>query len=244
VLLNLPRLTSFLEAASKATTMDRQTSLSDLRTLASQLRGLDPKRVAFLTAPIANRAYDPTGQTVNGNRVLLDDVQGGLLWQSIIDDRPAAKPSVAGAPASTAGMRTITVPPRSISVRVVNGVGKAGLAGTVSSSLGAQGFTITSLGSTSGTVVTDSVVRYGPGQSAAALTVAAAVPGAVVQPDSTLGASLELVLGTNYHGVTTAQVGQQVPAPGMVVAGNRSTTAAAPTVSPQPSSNANQNTCV
>lgn len=246
VLLNVPRLTKFLEAASKATTMDKQTSLSDLRTLATQLRGLDPKRVAFLTAPIANRAYDPSGTTVNGNRVLLDDVQGGVLWQSIIDDMPAAKPTAAapgGAP-STSPARTVTVPPQQVSLRVLNGVGTAGLAGTVANSLSAQGFTITSTGNgDGGSGVTGSVVRYSPGQAAAALTVAAAVPGAILQQDSTLGTSVLLVIGDNYQGVKVVQVGQAVSVPKTAASGS-SAAASTAGASPQPSTSADQNTCV
>src|SRR5262249_16569365 len=76
ILFNPVQLTRFLEAASRSVTLDRQTTLGDLRLLAGQLRGLDPKRVAFLTAPIANRDYDPTGQkATGGGRVLLDPPQ-------------------------------------------------------------------------------------------------------------------------------------------------------------------------
>jgi hypothetical protein len=41
---NPARLTSFLDAATRAITVDKGTTFSDLRTLASSLQGLDPKR--------------------------------------------------------------------------------------------------------------------------------------------------------------------------------------------------------
>ena len=61
-LLNNPaRLTGFLDATTKAITADDHTSFGDLRNLASSLHGLNPKRVVFYTAPIANRDYSPPG---------------------------------------------------------------------------------------------------------------------------------------------------------------------------------------
>lgn len=91
------RLTGFLDAVTRAITVDKGTSFGDLRTLARSLHGLDPKRVAFYTAPIADRDYTPPG-TSGGGKVRLDDAKGRALYQSIIDDttrRPGtpARPS-------------------------------------------------------------------------------------------------------------------------------------------------------
>lgn len=87
-LLNNPsRLTGFLDATTKAITADNHTSFGDLRTLASSLHGLNPKRVVFYTAPIANRDYAPPGYS--GGKVLLDAHKGAVLYGSIIDDTTA-----------------------------------------------------------------------------------------------------------------------------------------------------------
>lgn len=86
MLSNPARLTSFLDAATRAITIDRGTSFGDLRTLASSLQGLDPKRVSFYTAPIANADYTPPGTDMTG-RVLLDDHLGRVLYDSVIEDR-------------------------------------------------------------------------------------------------------------------------------------------------------------
>lgn len=85
MLSNPARLTSFLNAATKAITVDRGTTFGDLRTLASSMQGLDPRRVTFYTAPIADPNYTPPGTTMTG-RVLLDDVQGRALYDSVIHD--------------------------------------------------------------------------------------------------------------------------------------------------------------
>ena len=94
LLVNPVALTRFLNAATKSLTLDRHTSLGDLKKLADQLRDLDPKRVSFLTAPIANPAYNPPGFPPpppgrGGSKVLLDQVAGRKLWDSIINDKPA-----------------------------------------------------------------------------------------------------------------------------------------------------------
>jgi len=106
------RLTHFLDAATKAVTVDKDTTFDDLRTLASSLRGLDPKRVAFYTAPIADANYAPPGTDYTG-KVKLDEVKGRALYQSIIDDRPAPSTSSTGSrgdrPNRTAAQRTCSL---------------------------------------------------------------------------------------------------------------------------------------
>jgi LCP family protein required for cell wall assembly len=86
VLTNPARLTAFLDAATKAITIDTGTTFGDLRTLASSLQGLDTKHVTFYTAPIANPDYTPPGTSMTG-RVLLDTTQGRALYDSVIEDR-------------------------------------------------------------------------------------------------------------------------------------------------------------
>jgi LCP family protein required for cell wall assembly len=85
MLTNPARLSSFLNAATKAITVDTGTSFGDLHTLASSMQGLDPKRVTFYTAPIANQNYSPPGTTMTG-RVLLDAAKGRVLYDSVIHD--------------------------------------------------------------------------------------------------------------------------------------------------------------
>ena len=82
------RLTSFLNAATGAVTVDDKTSILDLKTLFDTLRGLDPKRVTFYTAPIARANYNPADPTdQHGANVLLDGRAGRVLYGGIIDDR-------------------------------------------------------------------------------------------------------------------------------------------------------------
>jgi len=56
-------------------------------------------------------------------------------------------------------------------------------------------------------------VLYAPQNRAAALTVAASVPGAILEEQDDLGSRVRLLLGTDYTGkVTKVQVGDAVPA--------------------------------
>ena len=85
LLSNPVKLTSFLDAATKAITLDSGTSFSDLQSLTSSLHGLDPSKVVFYTAPIKNANYTPPGTTMTG-RVLLDPVAGRVLYDDVIND--------------------------------------------------------------------------------------------------------------------------------------------------------------
>lgn len=119
LLTNPARLTSFLDAATKAITVDKQTSFSDLRTLASSLQGLDPKRVTFYTAPIANPDYSPPGTSMTG-RVLLDDVAGRRLYDSVIKDVPLTAIPTPVAKSSTAGSASASKTPSTSDVPKAN----------------------------------------------------------------------------------------------------------------------------
>jgi LCP family protein required for cell wall assembly len=212
LLVNPVALTKFLGAATKSLTLDRQTSFGDLKQLASQLHGLDPKRVSFLTAPIADPAYTPPGFPApaagqGGSRVLLDDVAGRALYDSIISDKPHT-PKPAGKPSGAPRPNVLTVAPQEAQVRVLNGVGVGGLGRKVSGDLRSVGFP--TVEPTNGPATATTTVRYGPDQKAAALTLAAAVPGAVLRPDAST--SLDLVVGSNYTGVKTVKVGDPTTA--------------------------------
>lgn len=208
LLVNPVALTKFLGAATKSLTLDRQTSFGDLKQLADQLHGLDPKKVSFLTAPIANPAYTPPGfpqppAGQGGARVLLDETAGRVLYDSIINDKPAAPKTAAPTTPSV-----LTVAPAEVSVRVLNGVGTAKLGSTVSADLARVGFTTVTPSNAPVTAVT--TVRYGPDNKDGALTLAAAVPGAVLQPDAST--DLDLVVGKNYTGVTQVRIGDPATA--------------------------------
>jgi LCP family protein required for cell wall assembly len=206
LLFNPIALTRFLGAATRSLTLDPNTSFSDLKQLGDQLRNLDPKRVTFLTAPIADADYSPPGYA-GGGRVLLDNTAGRRLWDSIINDKPAAK----GARAAAGQRTTLSVAPGDVSVRVLNGVGIQGLARRTAAELTSVGFAVTDA-TNSPTPTNVTLVRYAPGRLETARTLAAAVPGAVLQEDATLGRTVLLVIGQDQVKVVGVQVGDPAPA--------------------------------
>jgi hypothetical protein len=117
-------------------------------------------------------------------------------------DVPAPAPAESAAAASA---EVPTVPPSSVSLDVLNGTGTTGLAGTVADLLRGQGFTVGSVGNAPGTV-NQTVVRYGPNTLGQAHTVAAAVPGSVLQSSDSIGDTVQLVIGPGYSTVVPVQV--------------------------------------
>jgi hypothetical protein len=206
LLFNPIALTRFLEAGTTSLTLDQHTSFGDLKRLADQLRNLDPKRVTFLTAPIENANYSPPGYA-GGGRVLLANVAGRRLWDSIINDRSAAK----GTKPPAGHKTTLSVAPGDVSVRVLNGVGIQGLARRTAADLTSVGFAVSD---TANSPAPSSVnlVRYAPGRLDAARTVAAAVPGSVLQEDASLGRTVVLVAGQDPVKVVAVGVGDPAPA--------------------------------
>jgi LCP family protein required for cell wall assembly len=213
-------LTRFLMRAADALTVDEQTTLGDLRVLAGTLGELSGDAVQRATLPVAQVGYVPAG--TDQAYVLLDGAATRALFDSVIDGTrvpeeltaaPAADaaqaPPVAEAPAVEAappGSAPLTVAPGQVTVDVLNGTGTQGLAATVGDALRAQGFTVGTVGNEQGTV-NETVVRHGPNVLEQARTVAAAVPGSVLQASDSIGDAVQLVIGPGYSSVVPVQVG-------------------------------------
>ena len=84
-------------------------------------------------------------------------------------------------------------------MRVLNATGASGLATRVSEKLSAMGFDVRGVADASQNQA-ETVVRYGPGEQAAAATLASMIPGAVIQPDRTVKSGVEVLLGTDFAG--------------------------------------------
>jgi LCP family protein required for cell wall assembly len=223
-LLDPPTLARFLSRAAEALTVDEQTTLGDLRALATSLGNVSGDAVARTGLPVAQVGHVPAG----GEEafVLLDGAGTRSLFDAVIDgsrvpdgfaaendappegagEEPPAEAAVAADP------QTALVPPAEVTVDVLNGTGTRGLAATVADALGAGGFVVGTVGNAEGTV-SQSVVRHGPGTVAQARTVAAAVPGAVLQGSDSLGDTVQLVIGPGYGSVIPVPPPAPAPEP-------------------------------
>lgn len=205
LLANPAKLTSFLNAAAKAITVDTGTSIADLKTLFDVLRGLDPKKVTFYTAPIANAAYDPNDpSSTHGSRVLLDTKAGKVLYDQIISDS-TVKTTEPKAPT------TVTVAPSTITVDVRRGVATPNLATKAATALVARGFHKGTLSSSPKAETTTTLVTFASAQAAAARTVAAALPNSKLVLDAAHKGSILVTVGSAYSGTLAVTVGAALP---------------------------------
>ncbi|MFE3293762.1 LCP family protein [Rhodococcus sp. NPDC059234] len=207
VLFDPGKLNGFINAFTRDTFVQNVDTKS-LVTLGRSLQKVDAGAVTFLTVPTA-------GTNELGNEIpRLDDIHS--IFQAIIDDEPlpgesrkadAAKASAPSTPPTAAtpapAPNLLALSPSAVSVQVSNASGVTGVAADAANSLGAHGFQIYSVGNYTG-ISGATLVRYGPGQEAEAATVAATIPGALLQETSDLGAIVDVVLGSGFSGKITS----------------------------------------
>ena len=187
------RLYRFLDTVAHNLTVDDKLGINDMRNLASKLRGLDPAKIVFVTVP-----YHPKGAW-HGRQLAVDlDLPAAqALFESIKRDDAI---SAGATPAPSNPPSDLFVRPERIRLRVLNGNGIDGAAGRAAEDLRALGFTITGTGSADAFTYEQTIVRHGPSKADSARTTAAAIPGASLQLDQTLGSVVEVVVGKNYTG--------------------------------------------
>jgi LCP family protein required for cell wall assembly len=214
-LLDVGKLKRLIDAVTSST-FGEGIGVQALLTLGRSLQGLEPGRVTFITAPTTGTANSA------GNEVLLGGANAAL-FQTIRSGLPL--PGEAAAPGPTAAPTTTVAPPSlaalapaDVSFVVRNATTTTGLAAAVAGELSAYGFRASSLGDATPAPAT--TVRYSAAAEAAARTLASAVPGATLVPSPGLGTSVELVLGSDVRGTTTAPTaaGSPLPASGAPVA--------------------------
>jgi LCP family protein required for cell wall assembly len=201
MLVNPVQLNRFLGAVTDAVGVDGGTDLDDLRRLATRLRGLQPGKVAFETIPVYARTYVPPGAPYY---LYTDPVEIDEFFRRVNSDRKpeAVLPDV-----------RLTVPPARVRVSVENGTATPGLAARTRDDLRAAGFRVTEIGNRGdGQVYPTSEVRFSEASRAAAVTVLASVAGARPVKDDSVGDRVVLVVGDNYRGAKSVQVGEDAPA--------------------------------
>jgi LCP family protein required for cell wall assembly len=254
-------LTRFLTRAADAVTVDSQTTLGDLRELASSLGDLTGSAVQRAELPTTARNYVPAGSTTP--YVLLDPAATGSLFETVIRDtrvpgpvlaaqaqgeaaaaaalqntdaaEPAPDDAAATTPAPAAepdASQPLTVAPEDITVDVLNATPTAGLAGKVGGQLQAEGFAVGDVGNEPASV-DHTIVRHGPGALEQARTVAAAVPGAELVPDDRIaGNAVQLVIGPDLPDVVPVEVPAAGPAEPAGTGGEQTPTAAPAAAAP------------
>jgi len=209
-LLNPAKLDAFLQAFVQNTFTDNVT-IDDLVTLAQSMGNLDPSRVTFYTLPTVPSTSHPDALDV-------DETAANPVFQALRNDQPlpgepdaTSTQSTPAAPEPSSGSANglatgSTVDPGSVQLTVINVSGRTGVATQAMQKLNGVGFQVTDndLQAPAGQTQSGVTVEYDPTNLNAALTVAAAVPGATVVPVNGLGNEVRLLLGENYDGSVSA----------------------------------------
>ena len=216
-LLNPAKLDAFLQAFVQNTFTDNVT-IDDLVTLAQSFGPLDPSRVTFFTLPTVP-------STSNSGALDIDEDKASAVFDALINDKPlpgepaatqaAATPEIPAptTPADGAASSGTTVDPSSIRLSILNVSGRSGVATAAMGLLNEIGFAVTDddLLAPDEQRQAGITVEYDPVNLDAALTVAAAVPGATLLPTEGLGGEVRLLLGESYDGtVQSVEAGVDV----------------------------------
>ncbi len=206
LLLRPDRLFRFLDAGTKSLTTDPGLAgLGDLRELASSVRGLKTQDVSFVTVPNGTNPEDPNTVVWKPSA---DDV-----WRALRFDRPlpgkekgtpSASPS--GSPSATPTGEPLKTAPEQIRVQVLNGSGEAGAASKLAQRLEAAGFQVTGVGDADRRDYATTRVLHDPAFDESARTLGAALKGAEVLQDVSLGSTLVVVVGQDDPRVTPVEV--------------------------------------
>ena len=197
------RIFNVVRDVAKSLTTDTGLDLSTMLRIADSMKSLSSSSVQLVTVPVVPYAGDPTAE------LSWEQPQADRMFRAIEADRdlPASAKARGKGSAATAATAAPTVSPAKVSVQVLNGSGVNGVAGSAATALTAKGFTVTGTGPAANYNFPSTTIQY---SSAAQLpevnTLKAALGPVIVQQDTTLGAgAISLILGANYHGLSTGQ---------------------------------------
>jgi LCP family protein required for cell wall assembly len=183
------------DIASSLTT-DSGLTVSDMWGIAASLKNLSTSAIRFITVPVVPYPPNPAAW------VEWAQPAANKLFRAIREDSGISR---AARIAARAGHATAapTVAPSRVQVRVLNGSGVTGIAGTTARQLAGQGFRVTGTGDAASFGYFASVIEYGsPSELAQADTLRAKVPGAQLKQVSGLpGGALTLILGSQFKGL-------------------------------------------
>lgn len=205
LLLRPDRLYNFLAAATKSLTTDIG-SLNDLRRLAQEVRGIDPKNVTFLTAP--NQPWPP-----DPNRVeLLPEAE--QVWTALRFDQPLPGQEQKPTGTATPTGPPLVTPPERIYVEVLNGSGVTGEASRLARELTAMGYNVVSVGNADRSDYATTTVLHDPAYDESGRTLGTAIQGSEVTEDITLGTTLRIIVGADSPTVSKVTVEGSTSSPG------------------------------
>ncbi|MFD7730637.1 LCP family protein [Kitasatospora phosalacinea] len=229
-LLDPAKLTGVLDTVLRSVKVDKGLGNAELLEFAGRLKDLSASNADFVTVPLAEVDHQVAGW---GSTVLWDEKGAAALFEAVRAGRPLTGAGAAAASASAAVPSASpvagTVPPGEVRVQVLNGAGIQGLGFRVDAELRRAGFATTGMPSNApggGTATTRTVIRYDPHWDESVKTLAASLPDAVLEPVPGLGATFQVVAGSEYRppagGATAAAAPAPAPTTASAVAGAES----------------------
>lgn len=218
VLLNPGKLTKFVDAFSKATFGDN-IGVDQLFTLGQSMQGVAAGRVTFITVPtvgVANERGNEDLRTEDSNALfeaIRQDVP--LPGEAPKDDKSktqtnAQRSDLTQSVPQAKGQPQGPVDPSGIKLQVLNGGNDTqGIAGDTADELADLGFEIMRVDS--GPPTDKTIIRYSKSRLAQAQTLNAAVPGATLVEDPSVGGSVILLIGPDFDGKVVSPNGGGAP---------------------------------
>ena len=192
ILLNPVRVLRFVSAVADSLTTDKDFGTKQIKDLALNLRSMSPSHVEMIRVPLKPGSFN---MGAIGNVVEWDPVLSKQLFRDLTLDRPVGS-------AEAGKSRKVTIAPSSITVPVLNATNQNGFAAKVANDLSAMGFHASaSFSKPNGADPKTTVIAYGPSRADSAKTLAAAIPGSKLVENDKLGSGLQVIVGSDYHGV-------------------------------------------
>jgi LCP family protein required for cell wall assembly len=200
------RIFNVVRDVAKSLTTDSALDLSTMLRIADSMKSLSSSSVQLVTVPVVPYAGDPAAE------LSWEQPQSDQMFRAIEADRELptsakGKAKANGQDKTAAADAAPTVSPGKVSVQVLNGSGVNGVAGSAAAALEAKGFAVTGTGPAANYSYTTTTIQYSsPAQLPEVDTLKAALGPVVAQQDTALGAgSISLILGANYHGLSTGK---------------------------------------
>ncbi|MFF5790293.1 LCP family protein [Streptomyces sp. NPDC012693] len=198
VLFNPVRFREVATAMLSSVRADEDFGTDQLFALAKAMRGFTPASSEFVSVPIGDMSFPVKGI---GSTVKWDAAKAQKLFQALREDRPLTPAKPASSDKAPRDV-VVDVAPRTVRVQVYNGTRTDGLGRKVDDALRGTGFDTTRTPMTApGKDRARTVVEYDPRWDRSAKTLAAALPGAELEPVAGRGGTLRVTVGADYKGV-------------------------------------------
>src|SRR6516165_236147 len=193
-LTNPAKLYTLVHDIASSLTTDTGLSLTDMYAIANSLKGLSPKALQFIMAPVAP-------YPANQNQVLFNQPSADQLFRAIAKDNHILKTARRADHAKPQPVPTVK--PAQVQLQVLNGTSVAGLAATTANQLTARGFKVTRTGNAG--IASSTVSEYtSAAQMPQVYTLQKEIPSAQIKQVTGLhGGTISLVLGHGFKGVGT-----------------------------------------